>query len=119
MTTFNASTAAEWRAWLAEHAESESEVWLVIRHQDSATPSVRYGEAIEQALCFGWIDSRARKRDADSFELRFSPRRPRSRWSRTNRQRATRMIEAGLMTRHGQAVIDAARRNGDWDEGPG
>lgn len=117
MTTFYASSAADWRAWLAEH-ESESEVWLVIRHQDSTTRSVRYGEAIEQALCFGWIDSRARKREAGSFELRFTPRRPRSRWSRSNRQRAARMIEAGLMTPHGQAVIDAAQRNGDWDAPP-
>jgi uncharacterized protein YdeI (YjbR/CyaY-like superfamily) len=68
---------------------------------------VRYGEAIEQALCFGWIDSQARKHDADSFRLRFTPRRPRSNWSRVNRQRGARMIELGLMTEHGRAVMAA------------
>lgn len=72
--TVIASTAADWRAWLARHGRSEKEAWLVIYHQDSGTPSVRYHEAIEHALCYGWIDSHARKRDADSSYLRFTPR---------------------------------------------
>jgi uncharacterized protein YdeI (YjbR/CyaY-like superfamily) len=105
MTTVAATTSAEWREWLAQNHESETEVWLVIHHKDSPTPSVRYGEAIEHALCFGWIDSQARKHDADSFRLRFTPRRPRSNWSRVNRQRAARMIELGLMTEHGRAAM--------------
>jgi uncharacterized protein YdeI (YjbR/CyaY-like superfamily) len=114
MTTFSASSVAEWRAWLAQNCRSESEVWLVIQHKDSPVPGPRMHEAMEQALCFGWIDSQARKRDADSSLLRFSPRNPRSTWSGVNRQRAASMTEQGLMTEHGQALIDAARARGTW-----
>jgi uncharacterized protein YdeI (YjbR/CyaY-like superfamily) len=112
--TFLASTTADWRAWLAQNCQSEKEVWLVIYHSESGTPSVRYHEAIEHALCYGWIDSQARKRDADSSCLRFTPRRPHSTWSRVNRQRAARMIELGLMTEPGQALIELARASGTW-----
>jgi uncharacterized protein YdeI (YjbR/CyaY-like superfamily) len=115
MTTVSASTAAQWRDWLARHSRSEREVWLVIFHKDADTPSVRYHEAIEQALCFGWIDSHHRKRDAHSSELRFTPRTPRSRWSATNRERAARLIDAGLMTGQGRSAIDLARSKGTWD----
>ena len=114
MKAFLASTTADWRAWLAQNCQSEKEVWLVIYHSDSGTPSVRYHEAIEHALCYGWIDSQARKRDADSSCLRFTPRSPHSTWSRVNRQRAVRMIELGLMTEPGQALIELARASGTW-----
>ena len=114
MNTVVANTAADWRAWLALNCRSEEEVWLVIQHKDSGTPSVRYHEAIEHALCYGWIDGLHRKRDADSSQLRFTPRNPRSTWSRVNRQRAAKMIELGLMTEHGQTLIDLARANGTW-----
>ncbi len=114
MNTFHASTTHDWRAWLTEHCRSEKEVWLVIHHKDSGTPSVRYHEAIEHALCFGWIDSHARSLDADSSQLRFTPRNPRSTWSAVNRQRAAKMIELGLMTEPGQALIDLAKANGTW-----
>jgi uncharacterized protein YdeI (YjbR/CyaY-like superfamily) len=108
MNTFTAQDAAQWRAWLAENHLSAQEIWLVIHHKDSSTPSVRYNEAVEQALCFGWIDSHHRKHDASSSALRFSPRRKRSSWSELNRERAARMIALGLMTSHGQAALDRA-----------
>ena len=114
MNTVSASDPGQWRSWLAENHLSAPEIWLVIQHKDSGTPSVRYGEAIEQALCYGWIDSHHRKHDAGSSALRFSPRRKRSSWSRLNRERAARMIEQGLMTGHGQAVIDRAKAFGTW-----
>jgi uncharacterized protein YdeI (YjbR/CyaY-like superfamily) len=114
MKTVFASTTADWRAWLAQNCRSETEVWLVIYHKDSGTPSVRYHEAIEHALCYGWIDGLHRKHDADSSRLRFTPRNSRSTWSRLNRQRAAKMIELGLMTEHGQAVIEQAMANGTW-----
>lgn len=114
MNTLFASTTAEWRAWLAQNCQSEREVWLVIHHKDSGRPSLRYHESIEHALCYGWIDSHAREHDADSSRLRFTPRNPRSTWSRVNRQRAATMIERGLMTEHGQALIELARANGTW-----
>jgi uncharacterized protein YdeI (YjbR/CyaY-like superfamily) len=112
--TFHAPTAQDWRAWLAEHSSTEREIWLVIQHKDSATSSVRYAEAIEQALCFGWIDSHAARHDAGSSRLRFTPRRPRSNWSHVNRARAERMIAEGLMTEAGQAAIDRAKAAGTW-----
>ncbi|MBK1783353.1 YdeI/OmpD-associated family protein [Prauserella cavernicola] len=114
VVTLRASGPAEWRAWLERHSGSEREVWLVIENRASATPSVRYHEAIEHALCFGWIDSQARKRDATSTLLRFTPRNPRGTWSRVNRERAARMIEQGLMTERGLAAIELAKRRGTW-----
>ncbi|XVV06131.1 YdeI/OmpD-associated family protein [Actinosynnema sp. CA-248983] len=115
---FSAPTAAEWRAWLAENSASAKEVWLVLHHKDSPTPSVRYAEAVEQALCFGWIDGHHRKHDEHSSALRFTPRTPRSTWSRVNRERAERMIAEGLMTPAGQAVVDLAKAAGTWDPVP-
>ena len=114
MNTFSASTTEDWRAWLARNCRSEKEVWLVIHHSGSGTPGPRYHEAIEQALCYGWIDSHARKHDADSWILRFTPRKPRSTWSRVNRERAAKMTGQGLMTEHGQALIDLAKATGTW-----
>lgn len=115
MSTLQVSSTEEWRAWLAANSDSAKEIWLVLHHKDSGTPSPRYHEAIEQALCFGWIDSHHRKRDETSSQLRFSPRTARSSWSRLNRDRATRMIEQGLMTPRGQALIDLAQAKGTWE----
>lgn len=85
MNIFFASTIDDWRTWLAQNSQSEKEIWLVIHHKDSGVPSLRYHEAIEHALCYGWIDGLHRKRDANSSQLRFSLRAPRSTWSRVNR----------------------------------
>jgi len=114
MHTVVASTPADWRAWLMQHSRLETEVWLVIHHKDSATPSVRYHEAIEHALCFGWIDGLHRKRDAHSSQLRFTLRSSRSTWSRVNRQRVENMSQLGLMTEYGCAMVDLAKANGTW-----
>jgi uncharacterized protein YdeI (YjbR/CyaY-like superfamily) len=104
-----------WRAWLAANADTEREVWLVLAHARSGRPGVRYGEAIEQALCFGWIDSHARSHDATSSLLRFTPRRPQSRWSAPNRARIERLAAAGLVTEAGWAAVERARVAGTWD----
>ena len=109
-----ACSADDWRAWLARNCRSATEVWLVLHHQDSGTPRLRYDEAVEQALCFGWIDGLHRGRDADSSQLRFTPRTARSRWSQRNRQRAAKMIELGLMTEYGLAAIEQAKAAGTW-----
>lgn len=113
-----AATTAEWRAWLAEHGGSETEAWLVIPHKNSGIPGLTHTEAVEQALCFGWIDGLRQKHDAHSSRQRFSPRRPRSSWSQPNRERAARLIEQGLMTGAGRAAIDRARADGTWDPEP-
>jgi len=117
MNTFLAATTEDWRSWLERHADTETDVWLVIHHKESAVRTIRYEEAIEQALCFGWIDSNHRKHEAASSVLRFSPRRPTSGWSALNRRRAARMIEAGLMTPRGQELIDHAKATGRWEIG--
>jgi uncharacterized protein YdeI (YjbR/CyaY-like superfamily) len=107
-----------WREWLAANAESETEAWLVIQHKNSGVPGLRIEEAMEQALCFGWIDGLHQKHDAGSSRLRFTPRRPKSTWSAVNRERAERLIEQGLMTEAGQAMIDLAKETGTWEAVP-
>ncbi|MFI6432706.1 YdeI family protein [Rhodococcus oryzae] len=118
VSTFAPRTTADWRDWLARNGRSEKEIWLIIHHKDSGIPGPHYHEAIEQALCFGWIDGVHRKHDADSSRLRFTPRNPRSTWSRVNRERAANMIELGQMTPRGQALIDVAKAAGTWQVVP-
>ncbi len=118
MNIFSAGSTGDWRAWLARNWQSEKEVWLVIPHSGSGTPGPRYHEAVEQALCYGWIDSLQRKHDAHSCILRFTPRNPRSTWSQPNRERAAKMTEQRLMTEHGQALIDLAKATGKWQAAP-
>ncbi|MEA9415303.1 hypothetical protein [Flavobacterium sp. PL02] len=112
-----AITRAEWRNWLKENSQVEKSVWLILYHKKSTTQSVNLNDATEEALCYGWIDSLCKKRDSESFYLTFSPRNPKkSKWSKPNRERAERLIEQGLMTEHGQKLIDIAKDNGKWDE---
>jgi uncharacterized protein YdeI (YjbR/CyaY-like superfamily) len=111
-----AKTRAEWRRWLKKNSQKEKSVWLILHHKKSKAKCVNIIDATEEALCFGWIDSLAKKRDAESFYLTFTPRNPkRSKWSKPNIERAERMIEQGLMTEHGQKLIDIAKENGQWD----
>src|ERR1700712_403559 len=90
-----AKTRKQWRAWLTKNGQSEQCVWLILYHRNSSTPSVYYEEAIEEALCFGWIDSRANKRDSESSYLYFAPRKPKSKWSFVNKGRVETMIQKG------------------------
>ena len=113
--TFYARTRDEWRGWLEENGETQRSVWAIIYRKRSATPSVRFHDAIVDALCFGWVDSKAAPRDDESCYLLFSPRNPKSTWGRVNRQRAEEMIRQGLMRPPGQAMIDLAKRTGTWD----
>jgi uncharacterized protein YdeI (YjbR/CyaY-like superfamily) len=112
--TVRAACRAQWRAWLEEHCGTVTEVWLVIHHKHSATPSITHREAIEEALCFGWIDSHTRKHDTGSWRQRFTPRGPRSAWSKVNRELVEQLSAAGLMTPRGQAAVDLAKRAGTW-----
>jgi uncharacterized protein YdeI (YjbR/CyaY-like superfamily) len=110
-----ARTRKTWRNWLAKNHESEKSVWLIIHHKSSAIKSVYYDEAIEEALCFGWIDSTANKRDHESSYLLFARRKPRGVWSQKNKERVRKLTDQGLMTPAGQAMIDLAKKNGMWD----
>lgn len=113
--TFYAKNRKAWRNWLQKNHAKEKAVWLVIYHKKSNTPSVYYNEAVEEALCFGWIDSKANKRDDKSAYQSFMQRKPKSNWSKLNRERAAKMIEQGLMHSSGQAMIDLAKKSGTWD----
>lgn len=110
--------ATAWRAWLDEHEDdAPGGVWLVLARQgrDSAPTTLRRAPALEEALCSGWIDGQARRRDADTTLQRFSPRRPRSTWSVRNREIVARLIDEGRMRPRGQAEIDRAKDDGRWD----
>jgi uncharacterized protein YdeI (YjbR/CyaY-like superfamily) len=103
-----------WRTWLEENYAASSGVWLIYYKKASDKPSVSYDEAVEEALCFGWIDSRVNPLDEERYMQVFSPRRPKSSWSKVNKQRVETLIEQGLMTAAGLEKIDAAKRDGSW-----
>lgn len=114
LSSYHAKNRKEWRQWLTKNHRLEKSVWLIIYHKSSATPSVYYEEAVEEAICFGWIDSIAHKRDAESKYQFFAVRKPKSNWSKANRERAEKMIEKKQMKPAGQAMIDLAKKNGTW-----
>jgi len=99
---------AAWRSWLSENHENKKEIWLVYAKRQSDMDSVSYDEAVEEAICFGWIDGQVRTIDDDRFMQRFSPRTKKSRWSELNIARAKKMIGAGLMTDAGRAIFEEA-----------
>jgi uncharacterized protein YdeI (YjbR/CyaY-like superfamily) len=108
-------SAAEWEEWLeANHAESRG-VWVRIAKRDSGLDSVRYPEVLDVALCFGWIDGQRRAGDERTFLQRMTPRGPRSRWSRINRDRADELAGEGRMRPAGKARMEEARADGRWD----
>lgn len=113
--TLHAKTRKEWRKWLEKNSQTEKSVWLIIYHKGSNTKSVYYEEAVEEAICFGWIDSVAHKRNEESKYQFFAQRKPKSNWSKANRERANKMIAQGQMTESGQKLIDLAKKIGTWE----
>ncbi len=109
-------TRDEWRAWLKDNHASKSEIWLVYNKKGTGKPSISYGASVEEALCFGWIDSIIKKLDETRYVRKFTPRSENSNWSALNIKRAEKMIKAGLMTQHGKRLIEAAKANGKWDK---
>jgi len=97
---------AKWRAWLEENSERAAEVWLLYFKNETGRPRIAYADAVEEAICFGWIDSKIKKLDQARFAQLFTPRKPKSKWSRTNIERARRMIRQGNMTAAGFKVFD-------------
>ena len=108
------ATRDQWRAWLAAHHADCPGVWCVFLKASAGGPDVSYDEAVEEAICFGWVDSLPRRLDEARHKLLFTPRKPKSGWSRPNKLRVERAMEAGLMTPAGLAVIEAAKRDGSW-----
>lgn len=101
--------------WMKTHHVRKSEIYIRIYKKDTSIPSVTYAQALDIALCFGWIDGIRKPFDEVSFLQRFTPRKPKSRWSRINRDHVARLCAAGRMTVAGQRQIDAARADGRWD----
>ena len=97
MKTFLAQTADQWREWLDEHHESESEVWLIFHKVHTGVVSIAYHDALEEALCFGWVDSLVKRLDDRRYALKFTPRREDSRWSATNRERYAALKASGRL----------------------
>jgi uncharacterized protein YdeI (YjbR/CyaY-like superfamily) len=109
------ASQAEWAAWLAEHHADSDGVWLKIAKKSMGIQTVTHAEALEEALCFGWIDSARRPLDATHFLQRFTPRRKRSRWSQVNRNSVERLIKAGRMQPAGLEQVEAAKADGRWE----
>jgi uncharacterized protein YdeI (YjbR/CyaY-like superfamily) len=108
-------TEAALEAWLAANHDRETELWLKVHKKDSGLPSVTCAQALDVALCWGWIDGLRKSLDERSFLQRYSPRRARSTWSQINRDKVARLTAAGRMTPHGQRQVDVAKADGRWD----
>jgi uncharacterized protein YdeI (YjbR/CyaY-like superfamily) len=100
-----------WRDWLTAYHKSRNEIWLSIRRAGCQDPGLRLGEAVDEALCFGWIDSQLKPVDMKSFSLRFTPRRRKSVWAQKNIERVRELVKEGKMTPDGLAVIPEKIRN--------
>lgn len=108
------TSRAEWRAWLQQHHADAPGIWLVTHKKAAGDRHLPYAEIVEEALCFGWVDSKGRALDERRSMLLVTPRKRRSGWSRPNKERIVRMEAEGLMTPAGRAVIDAAKADGSW-----
>lgn len=109
-----ASTPAAWRRWLQRNHDKARGVWLIIYKKESSRKSVYYPEAVDEALCFGWVDSKGNRRDNESYYQYFAPRNPRSNWSRINREKVERLLREGKMTEAGLKMVNLAKERGTW-----
>lgn len=116
MYTLTFSERKEWRAWLAANHATTPEVWLVYFKKGTGVKSIPYEDSVEEALCFGWIDSIIKKLDEHRYARKFTPRKVDSQWSPLNIERVEKMINAGLMTEDGMRLVEAAQQNGRWDQ---
>ena len=112
---FHPLSRCEWRAWLEENHDKSDGIWFVYYKKAAGKPRVTYDEAVEEALCFGWIDSVPRKMDDERSKLLFTPRKPKSVWSKPNKERVRKLIESGAMTEIGLKKIEAAKKDGSWN----
>lgn len=112
---FHPLTRKQWRQWLLKHHKAAAGVWFIFYKKESGKPRVSYDDAVEEALCFGWIDSLPRKLDTERSALKFTPRKPKSVWSKLNKSRIEKLIHSKRMTPAGFAAIEQAKKNGSWD----
>lgn len=112
---FHPLSRAEWRAWLMENHARQQGLWLISYKKVTGRPRVDYDDAVEEAICFGWIDSKANTLDDERSMLWFAPRRTGTGWSKPNKERVARLLQAGLMAPPGLAKIAAAQKDGSWN----
>lgn len=112
--TFCPTSQAEWRMWLKKYHQSKHSVWLVCYKKKSEKPTIEWSDAVDEALCFGWIDSKRIPVDEEKFMQFFSKRKPNSTWSKLNKEKINQLVEKGLMTDAGLKIVETAKRNGSW-----
>jgi len=112
------SNREEWRAWLEKNHANVKEIWLIYYKKHSGKPRIPYDDAVEEALCFGWIDSIIKKIDEERFCQKFTPRKDKSNWSELNKKRVEKLLEQGRMTEAGLVKIKAAKASGGWEKIP-
>ncbi len=109
-------TRTEWRKWLTKNHNKVEEVWLIFYKKGTGKPSIEYETAVEEALCFGWIDSLVNKIDKQRYARKFTPRKNNSVWSESNKKRVRKVIKEGRMTEYGLNKVKAAKKSGKWYE---
>ncbi|MGZ5286344.1 MAG: YdeI/OmpD-associated family protein [Flavisolibacter sp.] len=112
---FSPKDAKAWRNWLKKYHRTKTSIWLVYYKKHTDVTSISYNEAVDEALCFGWIDSTSKTLDADRYIQYFCKRKPTSVWSKINKAKVSKLIEEGRMTPAGIESIEIARQNGSWD----
>jgi uncharacterized protein YdeI (YjbR/CyaY-like superfamily) len=112
--TFHPKSRAAWRRWLESNCQRTAGVWVIFNKKSAGLNRLEYGEAVEEALCFGWVDSVINGLDENRYKQWFAPRKSKSGWSQSNKRRVEKLIAAGLMTPFGLAKIEEAKRNGAW-----
>ncbi len=105
----------QWRNWLQKNYAKQNHVWLILYKKETGKPTVTYAEVVEEALCFGWIDSKPNKRDEESYFLFIAPRKPKSVWSALNKTRIKKLLNENLIVPPGLQKIDAAKKDGSWN----
>jgi uncharacterized protein YdeI (YjbR/CyaY-like superfamily) len=115
LPSFQPKSRKEWRAWLKKNHTKSPGVWLVYAKKHTGIPTLTYDESVEEALCYGWIDSLRHPVDDVLWKMVFTPRKPKSRWSAPNKKRVEAMVKAGLMTAAGMALVTLAKKSGTWD----
>ncbi len=106
----------QWREWLVEHGANVTELWLGFYKKASSKSGITYEEAVNEALCYGWIDGLTKRVDKDSYKVRFTPRKLKSNWSPYNIKRVEELVRSGKMTPAGMIYVDAAKKDGRWNE---
>jgi len=112
--TFYPKSRQEWREWLQKNHDKKQSVWLIYYKKKSNIPTIIYSEAVDEALCFGWIDSKSKPLDNEKFMQFFSKRKTNSVWSKVNKEKIERLTIEGLMTKAGFDIIEIAKQNGSW-----